>query len=63
MAVKEGKIMKAELKVRLNKIFTEHIKEGNDAVNRHDLNKTNYELGYAQAVMDIMNIIWMVEIL
>lgn len=62
---KEGKIMtkRETIKNKLDALFNEHVDKCHQANRRCDLDSSNYELGYINAIREVMQIIWMEEVL
>lgn len=55
--------MKPHLKEKLDALFNEHFLKGQSAVAENNLNASTYELGYITAIREVMQIIWMEEVL
>lgn len=55
--------MRPNLKEKLDALFNEHLSKGQSAVAENNLNASTYELGYITAIREVMQIIWMKEVL
>ena len=55
--------MKPHLKEKLDALFNEHADKCQQANRIGDIYSSNYELGYITAIREVMQIIWMEEVL
>ena len=64
MADKEEIMTKREtIKTKLDALFNEHADKCHQANRRCDLDSSNYELGYINAIRDVIEYLWMEEVL
>lgn len=55
--------MKPHLKEKLDILFNEHLAKGQSAIAENNVSGSTYELGYITAIREVMQIIWLEELL